>query len=299
MKSLTTSQHLGTTINSSIHNNNNTLTNGTTANNKIATDAENLAALKAITLTPPTSIKQNKLNKNSNDLRSYLRHQTNNNSNSIGNLHHFPLHDNFFNDPPSPTTNDANNNSNNNNNNNTSSIKSGKNGFHLTNNNNSNINNNNDLSNNNKNGFNKNNLNLNIQNDKINENNKFTPDTEFVADFSTANIFIANNNTSLKNNSQSNSQNIKNNNVMTNGSGGGSTSSLSSATSRPTAKMNGAGVVNGNVKCEQQLNGQNENFADFDHNPIIYNAAGEYLFLLLTLYIYVFCNYYKSIHEVV
>lgn len=290
MKSLTNSQQIGTTINSSIHSNNNTLTNGTTTNNKIATDAENLAALKAITLTPPTSLKQNKLNKNSNDLRSYLRHQTNNNSNSVGNLHHFPLHDNFFNDPPSPTTtNDTNNNSNNNNNNNnTSSIKSGKNGFHLNNNNNnSNINNNNDLSNNNKNGFHKNNLNLNIQNDKINENNKFTPDTEFVADFSTANIFIAsnnnnnNNNTSLKNNSQNHSQNIKNNNVMTNGSGGGSTSSLSSATSRPTAKMNGAAVVNGNVKCEQQqLNGQNENFADFDHNPIIYNAAGEYLFIL-------------------
>lgn len=287
MKSLTNSQQIGTTINSSIHSNNNTLTNGTTTNNKIATDAENLAALKAITLTPPTSLKQNKLNKNSNDLRSYLRHQTNNNSNSVGNLHHFPLHDNFFNDPPSPTTtNDTNNNSNNNNNN-TSSIKSGKNGFHLNNNNNnSNINNNNDLSNNNKNGFHKNNLNLNIQNDKINENNKFTPDTEFVADFSTANIFIAsnnnnNNNTSLKNNSQNHSQNIKNNNVMTNGSGGGSTSSLSSATSRPTAKMNGAAVVNGNVKCEQQqLNGQNENFADFDHNPIIYNAAGEYLFIL-------------------
>lgn len=287
MKSLTNSQQIGTTINSSIHSNNNTLTNGTTTNNKIATDAENLAALKAITLTPPTSLKQNKLNKNSNDLRSYLRHQTNDNSNSVGNLHHFPLHDNFFNDPPSPTTtNDTNNNSNNNNNN-TSSIKSGKNGFHLNNNNNnSNINNNNDLSNNNKNGFHKNNLNLNIQNDKINENNKFTPDTEFVADFSTANIFIAsnnnnNNNTSLKNNSQNHSQNIKNNNVMTNGSGGGSTSSLSSATSRPTAKMNGAAVVNGNVKCEQQqLNGQNENFADFDHNPIIYNAAGEYLFIL-------------------
>lgn len=90
-----------------------------------------------------------------------------------------------------------------------------------------------------------------------NSNHLFTPDSDFVADFSSANIFNAMNTKSMTNGNP-----IKPVNGHTNG-----------------IHINGIDkLTNGN-----QLNGHNgfttngdENFADFEHNTI-YNAAGKML----------------------
>lgn len=88
--------------------------------------------------------------------------------------------------------------------------------------------------------------------------NLFTPDTDFVADFGSANIFDAlNNKPSINNTSTNNTNNLLNGNATLHHS-------------------NGVELTNGH-----QNNGNNgnngsvdENFADFEHNTI-YNAAGE------------------------
>lgn len=97
---------------------------------------------------------------------------------------------------------------------------------------------------------------------KAEKTNLFTPDTDFVADFSSANIFDAlNNKPSINNNSSTNKPIFMNGNSNAN-------------------HPNGFELTNGN-----QMNGNNapaatdvnknvgENFADFEHNTI-YNAAG-------------------------
>ncbi|GAB0098449.1 hypothetical protein DMENIID0001_141840 [Sergentomyia squamirostris] len=81
-----------------------------------------------------------------------------------------------------------------------------------------------------------------------NNNNKFTPDTDFVADFGSANIFNASSATMVNSTTKNCSPD-----KIANGS------SSSSSTSSGQQKVNG--------NC-----GVNENFADFEHNPI-YNAA--------------------------
>lgn len=109
-------------------------------------------------------------------------------------------------------------------------------------NNNNNNNNNNPL-----NGLNRNGLNLPSAKNCLENNNKFTPETEFIADFSSANIFNANGINSNNNNGSG----------LKNGVGGDSSN-----------------VINGIAETNSTING--ENFADFDHNPI-YNAnSGNY-----------------------
>lgn len=86
--------------------------------------------------------------------------------------------------------------------------------------------------------------------------NKFTPDTDFVADFGSASIF---------NGSATNGK------KLLNGSGGPLIES--------TLQQNG----------QPSSDNANADFADFDHNPI-YNAAGKKkktLFRRKTFYIYV------------
>ena len=82
--------------------------------------------------------------------------------------------------------------------------------------------------------------------------NKFTPDTEFVADFSKANIF----------NQMASSANSCNG-KLSNGLEGKVTTHQQST------------VTNGNSNNNNNNNNgeMNENFADFEHNTI-YNAAG-------------------------
>lgn len=108
------------------------------------------------------------------------------------------------------------------------------------------LNNNNNSSNG---GGHQNGITSNLSGIVANNNNKFTPDADFVADFGSANIFNA---------TQSSTTMVNN-------------------TANGTSK-----IVNGNVSSgqqqQQQINGNggtNENFADFEHNPI-YNSAGKY-----------------------
>lgn len=88
-----------------------------------------------------------------------------------------------------------------------------------------------------------------------NDNDQFTPDSDFVADFGSANIFNA---SELNNNNKINNNNKNNNHE--------------SHTLATTANT----ITNDNRHSEQQTNA-NANFADFEHNPI-YNAAGKYRF---------------------
>lgn len=91
-------------------------------------------------------------------------------------------------------------------------------------------------------------------------NNTFTPDTDFVADFGSANIFNATEQIStgratatMRNNASSNGHS----NTIANGK-----YLIHTATNGAENDMN-----------DEQKNA-NANFADFDHNPI-YNAAGK------------------------
>lgn len=117
------------------------------------------------------------------------------------------------------------------------------------------LNNNNTNNNNPLNGLNRNGLNLATTKNCLENNNKFTPETEFIADFSSANIFNANGINSNNNNG----------NCLKNGNGGDSSSK----------------VINGVAETNTTENG--ENFADFDHNPI-YNAnSGNYFLIFFYL----------------
>lgn len=114
------------------------------------------------------------------------------------------------------------------------------------------LNNNNNNNNNPLNGLNRNGLNLASTKNCLENNNKFTPETEFIADFSSANIFNANGINSNNNNGS----------CLKNGFGGDSNK-----------------VKHGVADANSTENG--ENFADFDHNPI-YNAnSGNYFYFIV------------------
>lgn len=99
-----------------------------------------------------------------------------------------------------------------------------------------------------------------------NGTNLFTPDTDFVADFGSANIFDAlNNKTSIDNNS-TNKTNLLNGN-----SAAHQTNGVELTNGNQTNGNNGFAMTNGN-------NSVDDNFADFEHNTI-YNAAGEFVSL--------------------
>ena len=116
------------------------------------------------------------------------------------------------------------------------------NGFNRSTNQINNNNNNNNNNNRNQNVITKNSLNLD-------NNNKFTPDADFVADFGSA-----------FNGAVTAPATIPNGNAPANG--------------LPNGKVtNGTNGTNGHENGNNSTNA-NENFADFDHNPI-YNAAGN------------------------
>lgn len=99
-----------------------------------------------------------------------------------------------------------------------------------------------------------------------NNKNLFTPDTDFVADFSSANIFDAlNNKPSINNNNNNNKSSTNKPNGHANHSNGveftnGNRTNGNTTTTTATADVN---------------KNFDENFADFEHNTI-YNAAGEF-----------------------
>lgn len=107
-------------------------------------------------------------------------------------------------------------------------------------------------SNNNNNNNNSSSNNNNNYNHSNNNNNKFTPDADFEADFSSANIYNATNASSLAKPA------VTSNGYQLNGF-----SKLANGTASDSIQTNGTGDKNAN-----------ENFADFEHNTI-YNAAGN------------------------
>lgn len=106
-----------------------------------------------------------------------------------------------------------------------------------------NLNNNN---NNPLNGLKRNGLNLVSKKHCLVNNNKFTPENEFIADFSSANIFNANG--------------TNNNNGSSLKNGGKDSNKINSAVE----------TTNSTANCE--------NFADFDHNPIYNASSGNFYY---------------------
>lgn len=102
--------------------------------------------------------------------------------------------------------------------------------------------------------------------------NLFTPDSEFVADFSSANIFDALNQKPSINNINNNHTISTNKSIQLNGVAKHTLNGIDMSNGNGNQQMNGNGNGNGNNSFND--NGD-ENFADFEHNTI-YNAAGEF-----------------------
>lgn len=224
LASATNGNGSSTNINSSTSSNNNSSSkNG----------AENLVPLKTITLTPPTSLRLSRTSSNSSGGLANGSH-TGSSTNLKFQQQFTPDDSNFFGSdppkilPPTPQKHSSN--------------------HHQRLNGSATVNGSN-FERNQKNGL----LTSTITNG-INATNKFTPDTDFVADFSNANIIV-----NAATTTTTTANGLKN--------GGGSSSNhrrLSNGFSE-----NGNGLIpNGH------RNGETENFADFEHNTI-YNAAGE------------------------
>jgi hypothetical protein len=216
---------------------------------------ENLNVLKSITLTPPSTLNLN---------RNHHHQTTNNNNNNISNntvnkfQQQFTPDDSFSSrlngtipgsgislPPPAP---------------------SNKNGTAITNH--------------------------NKTNGDHSQSNQFTP-TDFVADFSKANIFDATNNITNNNNNQHNNTSINkfnNNSNGTNNERNKNTKNLANNTNNNSQQLQTNNLVNGGFN-HSFMNGNTgdttanpkgantDNWADFEHNPVVYNSAGNNFFL--------------------
>lgn len=237
LKSLPTTN--GTTASSTLAsatngNGSSTNINGSSSSNGSSKNAENLVPLKTITLTPPTSLRLSRTSSNSSGLNGNGNNSHTGSSTNLKFQQQFtPDDSNFFSDPPkilppTPQKHSSNHhqrlNGGTTNSNGSTFERNQKNGL-LT-----------STSTSNGNG--------------INPANKFTPDTDFVADFSNANIIV--NAATATTNGLKNGSNHRrlSNGFSENGNGG----------------LIPNGHRNGNTS-------ETENFADFEHNTI-YNAAG-------------------------
>lgn len=219
-------------------------TNSLSANNGISTSSSNLSSrngtenvvpLKNITLTPPTSLRLSRTNSNSSSgLNGNSSQSVTGSSTNLKFQQQFtPDDSNFFSEPPKilpPTPQKHSNHHHqrlNGSVNGNAFERSQKNGL-LTSASNGHAHSTND--------------------------NKFTPDSDFVADFSNANI-VSVNGAATANNGLKNSGNHKLSN------GFNENGNLANEHNQVQNGING------------QSNGEIENFADFEHNTI-YNAAG-------------------------
>lgn len=208
--------------------------------------AENLVPLKNITLTPPTSLRLSRTNSNSSSGLNGNSSQASSVTSSSTNLkfqqQFTPDDSNFFSEPPKilpPTPQ--------------------KHSSHHHQRLNGTVNGN-AFERIQKNGLLTSASNGQVNGNSINNNNanKFTPDSDFVADFSNANIVSVNGGASTASNGLKNSANHRlSNGFNENGN----------LTNGHHPNQNGSAGSNG------QTNGEFENFADFEHNTI-YNAAG-------------------------
>lgn len=248
------------------------------------------SALRAITLTPPTSIRLTS-SRNKNGIKSNGIVQSTTATSSVNNGINNNFHEQFTSDPAKvKNLNDArqwlydnrdkieNNNNNFNNNNMSNGLTNGTTTNHHHQHNNHHPNgllSNHDT----KNSLLSNGL-------SIDSNNKFTPDTDFVADFGSASIFDA---TALSSSTIATSATatinhtncINNNNNNTNGCNNNSNNSNKLVNGTVTGAN---GLQNGSATTVKNANA---NFADFDHNPI-YNASGNLNFFML--YIMFVCS---------
>lgn len=205
--------------------------NGSTSSNNSSSSkngAENLVPLKTITLTPPTSLRLSRTSSNSSGGLANGSH-TGSSTNLKFQQQFTPDDSNFFSSdppkilPPTPQKHSSN--------------------HHQRLNGSATVNGTN-FERNQKNGL--------LTSTITNGINKFTPDTDFVADFSNANIIV---NAATTTTTTANG--------LKNGTGSSNHRRLSNGFSE-----NGNGLIpNGH------RNGETENFADFEHNTI-YNAAG-------------------------
>lgn len=206
--------------------------NGSTSSNNSSSSkngAENLVPLKTITLTPPTSLRLSRTSSNSSGGLANGSH-TGSSTNLKFQQQFTPDDSNFFSSdppkilPPTPQKHSSN--------------------HHQRLNGSATVNGTN-FERNQKNGL--------LTSTITNGINKFTPDTDFVADFSNANIIVNAATTTTTTTA----------NGLKNGTGSSNHRRLSNGFSE-----NGNGLIpNGH------RNGETENFADFEHNTI-YNAAG-------------------------
>ncbi|EAT44489.1 AAEL004129-PA [Aedes aegypti] len=228
-------------------------TTSLSANNGISTSssnissrngAENLVPLKTITLTPPTSLRLSRTNSNSSSGLNGNSSQASSAASSSTNLkfqqQFTPDDSNFFSDPPkilppTPQKHSSHHHQRLNGTVNGSAFeRSQKNGL-LTSATNGHTN----------------------SSSNINSNaNKFTPDSDFVADFSNANIVSVNGVTTASNGLKNSGNHKLSNGFNENGN-----------------LPNGYHTNQNGVVGTGQTNGEMENFADFEHNTI-YNAAG-------------------------
>ncbi|XP_021700514.1 arf-GAP domain and FG repeat-containing protein 1 isoform X2 [Aedes aegypti] len=229
-------------------------TTSLSANNGISTSssnissrngAENLVPLKTITLTPPTSLRLSRTNSNSSSGLNGNSSQASSAASSSTNLkfqqQFTPDDSNFFSDPPkilppTPQKHSSHHHQRLNGTVNGSAFeRSQKNGL-LTSATNGHTN----------------------SSSNINSNaNKFTPDSDFVADFSNANIVSVNGVTTASNGLKNSGNHKLSNGFNENGN-----------------LPNGYHTNQNGVVGTGQTNGEMENFADFEHNTI-YNAAGN------------------------
>lgn len=123
---------------------------------------------------------------------------------------------------------------------------------------------------------------LKLQSSSISDNNnKFTPDADFVADFDSANIFNPSAMTTVTSTTASTvGTNTNGTSLQTNGHG-----INHNGAGKLSATTNHNGLDNGNGVTAE--NNANANFADFEHNPI-YNAAGKSIYFRMSK-----CNGYK------
>ncbi|XP_038108301.1 arf-GAP domain and FG repeat-containing protein 1 [Culex quinquefasciatus] len=209
--------------------------NGSTSSNNSSSSskngAENLVPLKTITLTPPTSLRLSRTSSNSSGGLANGSH-TGSSTNLKFQQQFTPDDSNFFSSdppkilPPTPQKHSSN--------------------HHQRLNGSATVNGTN-FERNQKNGL--------LTSTITNGINKFTPDTDFVADFSNANIIVNAATTTTTTTA----------NGLKNGTGSSNHRRLSNGFSE-----NGNGLIpNGH------RNGETENFADFEHNTI-YNAAEQH-----------------------
>ncbi|XP_055636556.1 uncharacterized protein DDB_G0283357 isoform X2 [Toxorhynchites rutilus septentrionalis] len=222
--------------NNGVSSSSNSSNSSSSINHSSKSGTENLVPLKNITLTPPTSLRLSRTNSNSsNGLSSHTSSSVTNSSTNIKFQQQFtPDDSNFFSEPPKilPPTPQKHSSNHHQRLNGTVGCgntfeRSQKNGLLTSTTSNGNNNNNNSMTN----------------------ANKFTPDTDFVADFSNANIVNVNGTA----NASSDGLKANSNHKLSNGF---------------NEKL-GNGLPNGS---SGQTNGEMENFADFEHNTI-YNAA--------------------------